>query len=368
MKIAQIAPLYESVPPSCYGGTERVVHALTEQLVAMGHEVTLFATGDSRTSARLVSVYPRAVRLDHEVRDPLAWHILELASAYEMAEEFDIIHSHVDYLTLPFAAQASRPNIITLHGRLDRPEVKLLYDRFYDAACLVSISRSQKSYLEGASWIGTVHHGLEIPSFRFSEAGGDHLVFLGRISREKGPGLAIEVAKRAGIKLKIAAKVGEPDREYYENEIKPLLDNPLIEFLGEVGQEEKIELLCGALALIFPIDWPEPFGLVLIESLACGTPVVARPCGSVPEILEDGVNGLLARDLDGLVEAVKKVERIDRLACRRTAEQRFSVERMASDYLELYSRAIKFFDLKMAGTFRGAAPVPRPIERGSREL
>lgn len=355
MRIAQIAPLYESVPPLCYGGTERVVHTLTEQLVKMGHDVTLFATADSRTSARLISICPRAIRIDPEVRDSTAWHVYELAAAYDMAAEFDIIHSHVDYLTLPFARPAPRPTVLTLHGRLDLPELKPVYRRFYDAAHLISISLSQKRYLSDANWLGTVYHGLDLEKFAFSETGGDYLLFLGRISPEKRPDLAIETAKRAGLSLKIAAKVDKVDRDYFKTHIEPMLDHPLIEFLGEVKEEEKRELLCGALALIFPIDWPEPFGLVLIESLACGTPVVARPCGSVPEIIEEGVNGLLAWELDGLVEAVKRVERIDRRACRRTAEQRFSAERMASQYLELYLKAIELFAInrKAAEGFRG---------------
>ena len=341
MRIAQIAPLYESVPPRLYGGTERVVSWLADELVERGHEVTLFASGDSRTHARLVSAWPRALRLDPAQPDPFALHTLELAQAFSRADDFDVVHCHVDYLALPYGRLVSTPVVHTLHGRLDlRPLIHVLTE--LREVPLVSISNSQREPLTGLdlNWVATVHHGLpmrDVPAVT-TASDGRYLVFLGRMSAEKRPDLAIAVAKRAGLPLIMAAKVDRPDREYFEREIRPQLGHPLIEYIGEVSDAEKWRLLGDALALLFPIDWPEPFGLAMIEALACGTPVVARPCGAVPEIVRDGEVGFLADTVDELVAAVKRVDVIDRARCRRWAEAQFSVGVMADHYESVYRR------------------------------
>ncbi len=341
MRIAQVAPLYESVPPRLYGGTERVVSWLADELVQRGHEVTLFASGDSRTHARLVSAWPRAVRLDPAQPDPFALHTLELAQAFSRADDFDVVHCHVDYLAFPYGRLVSTPVVHTLHGRLDlRPLIHVLTE--LREVPLVSISESQREPLAGLdlNWVATVHHGLpmrDVPAVT-TASDGRYLVFLGRMSAEKRPDLAIAVAKRAGLPLIMAAKVDRPDREYFEREIRPQLGHPLIEYIGEVSDAEKWRLLGDALALLFPIDWPEPFGLAMIEALACGTPVVARPCGAVPEIVRDGEVGFLADTVDELVAAVKRVDVIDRARCRRWAEAQFSVGVMADHYESVYRR------------------------------
>jgi len=341
MRIAQVAPLYESVPPRLYGGTERVVSWLADELVERGHEVTLFASGDSRTHARLVSAWPRALRLDPAQPDPFALHTLELAQAFSRADDFDVVHCHVDYLALPYGRLVSTPVVHTLHGRLDlRPLIHVLTE--LREVPLVSISNSQREPLTGLdlNWVATVHHGLpmrDVPAVT-TASDGRYLVFLGRMSAEKRPDLAIAVAKRAGLPLIMAAKVDRPDREYFEREIRPQLGHPLIEYIGEVSDAEKWRLLGDALALLFPIDWPEPFGLAMIEALACGTPVVARPCGAVPEIVRDGEVGFLADTVDELVAAVKRVDVIDRARCRRWAEAQFSVGVMADHYESVYRR------------------------------
>jgi len=341
MRIAQIAPLYESVPPRLYGGTERVVSWLADELVQRGHEVTLFASGDSRTHARLVSAWPRALRLDPAQPDPFALHTLELAQAFSRADDFDVVHCHVDYLAFPYGRLVSTPVVHTLHGRLDlRPLIHVLTE--LREVPLVSISNSQREPLTGLdlNWVATVHHGLpmrDVPAVT-TASDGRYLVFLGRMSAEKRPDLAIAVAKRAGLPLIMAAKVDRPDREYFEREIRPQLGHPLIEYIGEVSDAEKWRLLGDALALLFPIDWPEPFGLAMIEALACGTPVVARPCGAVPEIVRDGEVGFLADTVDELVAAVKRVDVIDRARCRRWAEAQFSVGVMADHYESVYRR------------------------------
>jgi len=341
MRIAQVAPLYESVPPRLYGGTERVVSWLADELVQRGHEVTLFASGDSRTHARLVSAWPRALRLDPAQPDPFALHTLELAQAFSRADDFDVVHCHVDYLALPYGRLVSTPVVHTLHGRLDlRPLIHVLTE--LREVPLVSISDSQREPLTGLdlNWVATVHHGLpmqDVPAVT-TASDGRYLVFLGRMSAEKRPDLAIAVAKRAGLPLIMAAKVDRPDREYFEREIRPQLGHPLIEYIGEVSDAEKWRLLGDALALLFPIDWPEPFGLAMIEALACGTPVVARPCGAVPEIVRDGEVGFLADTVDELVAAVKRVDVIDRARCRRWAEAQFSVGVMADHYESVYRR------------------------------
>jgi len=341
MRIAQVAPLYESVPPRLYGGTERVVSWLADELVERGHEVTLFASGDSRTHARLVSAWPRALRLDPAQPDPFALHTLELAQAFSRADDFDVVHCHVDYLAFPYGRLVSTPVVHTLHGRLDlRPLIHVLTE--LREVPLVSISESQREPLAGLdlNWVATVHHGLpmrDVPAVT-TASDGRYLVFLGRMSAEKRPDLAIAVAKRAGLPLIMAAKVDRPDREYFEREIRPQLGHPLIEYIGEVSDAEKWRLLGDALALLFPIDWPEPFGLAMIEALACGTPVVARPCGAVPEIVRDGEVGFLADTVDELVAAVKRVDVIDRARCRRWAEAQFSVGVMADHYESVYRR------------------------------
>ena len=314
MRIAQIAPLYERVPPLMYGGTERVVSYLTEELVRLGHDVTLFASGDSITAARLRAPCALAARLDASCKDPLARHILMLGAVYEHAEEFDIIHCHTDYLCLPLARLAPAPTLLTLHGRLDMPELGPLYAAYADIP-LVSISDEQRTPLPKANWVATIYHGLP-DLYRYTPQSGRYLLFLGRISPEKRPDTAIRVAQRAGIPLRIAAKVDPVDVDYFENEIRPLLDDPLIELVGEVGEEGKNELLGGALALLFPIDWPEPFGLVMIESLACGTPVIARPRGSVSEVIRHGETGWVCESEDEMVDAVQRIGEIDRAACR----------------------------------------------------
>ncbi|HXF65954.1 MAG TPA: glycosyltransferase family 4 protein [Burkholderiales bacterium] len=338
MKIAQIAPLIESVPPRLYGGTERVVSYLTEELVRRGHEVTLFASADSRTSARLVSCVPRALRLDSRVKDPMPYALLQLEQVRKLAPEFDVLHFHTDLLHFPILRSLRARSLTTLHGRLDLPDLPPLYDEFQDMP-LVSVSNHQRKPLPRANWIATVYHGLPRAITRYFPApAGGYLAFLGRISPEKGPDRAIAIARRLGMKLRIAAKVDRVDADYFRREIEPLLSHPLVEFIGEIGERDKPDFLGNALALLFPVDWPEPFGLVMIESMACGTPVVAYARGSVPEIVEDGVTGFIARDEDSAVEAVRRVETLDRARVRRRFEQRFTVERMADDYLAVYRR------------------------------
>jgi glycosyltransferase involved in cell wall biosynthesis len=343
MRIAQVAPLYEAVPPKLYGGTERVVALLTEELVRRGHEVTLFASGDSVTSARLAAVTERALRLDAASRDLLAADtIRELDLVFGNARDFDVIHCHVDYLAFPFSGLVATPTLHTVHGRLDLPHLTPIYRQFKHVP-LVSISEAQRAPLAdvGVTWIGTVHHGLAPDRFTFSATPGDYLAFLGRLSPEKQPDLAIEVAKQTGLPLRIAAKVDAADRDYYERVVAPLLDHPLIEFVGEIGDADKSAFLGGARALLFPIDWPEPFGLVMLEAMACGTPVIARPRGSVPEIVRPGVSGFIGESTAELVAAVSRVDTIDRAECRRDFERRFVVTRMVDDYEALYRRVCR---------------------------
>jgi glycosyltransferase involved in cell wall biosynthesis len=342
MRIAQIGPLYEPVPPPLYGGSERVVSWLTEELVRRGHEVTLFASGDSRTDARLVAPCARALRLDPARPDPIALHVIELAEAFERASEFDVLHCHVDYLAFPFGRFVATPQVHTLHGRLDLGHVARVAARFADAP-LVSISDRQRAPLAHLDlrWIATVHHGLPVADIPFqANPRGDYLAFLGRISREKRPDLAIAIARRLGLPLRMAAKVDPSDREYFE-EIRPLLDDPLIEFLGEIGDRDKWRLLGDALCLLFPIDWPEPFGLTMIEALACGTPVAARPCGSVPEVIREGEVGYIADSVDDFVAAIKRIDVIDRARCRRYVEDHFSVGVMTDRYEAVYRALVR---------------------------
>lgn len=339
MRIAQVAPLYESVPPKTYGGTERVVHYLTESLVSFGHDVTLFAAADSNTSARLRPVVPESLRLSRTVRDPIACHMMELAKVDREVDKFDIVHFHIDFFQYPLCRHWRTPSLTTLHGRLDLPDLGPAFREFREAP-VVSISDNQRTPLPEASWVGTVYHGLPTDLYTFQAAPQDYVVFLGRISPEKGPEAAIEIAKRAGIKLKIAAKVDSADREYFESRVRPLLEHPLIEWVGEVDERGKNQLLGGAQALLFPIDWPEPFGLVMIEAMACGTPVVAFRRGSVPEVMDDGVSGFVVDSIDEAVEVLSRLNSFDRLQCRQYFESRFTSDVMAKNYLAIYQRLI----------------------------
>ena len=335
MRIAQISPLYESVPPSSYGGTERVVSYLTEELVRQGHEVSLFASADSTTSARLIGCSPRSLRTWKGSIDTLAHHVLMLECIGRYAQEFDILHFHIDYLHFPFSRRSGWTNVTTLHGRLDIPDLEPLYEEFQDMP-VVSISNHQRLPLPSANWAATVHHGLPRDLYRLDESPGSYLVFLGRISPEKRLDRAIEIAGRAGMRLRVAAKIDAADREYFESVIRPLFSLPHVEYLGEVGEHEKQELLGGATALLFPIDWSEPFGLVMIEAMACGTPVVGWRRGSVPEVLEEGVSGFLVESIDEAVAAAARAATHSRARCRAAFERRFTAERMARDYVSIY--------------------------------
>ena len=339
MRIAHVAPLYERVPPRLYGGTERVVSFLVEEQVRRGWDVTLFASGDSRTGASLVAPVARALRLDARAGDQLAPHVVELSQAFDRAGEFDLVHCHVDYLAFPFSRLVRTPTVHTLHGRLDLPHTRVVLGHFDDVP-LVSISDAQRRPVQdlALAWAGTVHHGLPLDAYPVGSGRGGYLAFLGRISPEKRPDLAIRAARRAGLPLRIAAKVDAVDRAYFEQEIEPLLADPLVEYMGEIGDAEKPAFLGEAAALLFPIDWPEPFGLVMIEALACGTPVIARRCGSVPEVITPGRTGFIADTIDDLAQAIRRLDRIDRAACRGEAEARFSVARMADGYESVYER------------------------------
>ncbi len=338
MRIAQISPLYESVPPSGYGGTERVVSWLTEALVAAGHELVLFASGDSQTKAELVPCAPRALRLDPGAPDPIAAHLVMLEEAFSRAHEFDVIHAHVDYLAFPFARRVRCPVVTTLHGRLDLPSLVPVF-REYPEQRVISISDHQRA-AAAAARAGRRRSttACRRTCTASGTAGDGYLAFLGRISPEKRVDRAIEIAVRAGRPLRIAAKIDAADRAYYEREIQPLFDHPLVEYVGELGDGEKNDFLGNAAAVLFPIDWPEPFGLIMIEALACGTPVIAWPHGSVPEVLEDGVSGYLCTEIDEAVRAVERIGELDRRRCRAEFERRFTAERMARDYAAVYER------------------------------
>ena len=336
MRIAQVAPLHESVPPKLYGGTERVVSFLTEELVNRGHEVTLFASGDSQTSARLIPGCPGSLRLNnYSCADHLAHHFVMLEEVLERADEFDIVHFHVDYMHYPLSKMSGLRHITTLHGRLDSPDLVPLYRKFKSMP-VVSISQYQRRPLHWVNWVGNVYHGLPVDLLSLGQGKGNYLAFLGRISPEKRVDRAIEIASRVGMPLKIAAKVDGQDRAYYESEIKSLLSRPNIEFVGEITEQQKSEFLGNAYAYLFPIDWPEPFGLTMIESMACGTPTIAFKCGSVPEVIAHNVSGFVVEDMDQAVKAVEQTAALDRAACRRDFENRFSVSRMAQDYVKLY--------------------------------
>ena len=335
MRIAQVSTLYESVPPKAYGGTERVVSWLTEALVDAGHDVTLFASADSVTRARLAPACSCALRLIEDTADPQAFHFAMLEDVVRRCGEFDIVHFHTDYQGFPFARRLACAHLTTLHWRLDIPGLDALY-RAFDDIPLVSISNAQREPLRRARWQGTVYHGMPADTLAFNAEPGEYLAFLGRIAPPKRPDLAIEIAERAGMPLKIAAKIDNGDRWYYEQNVEALMRHPLVDYLGELGDRDKYAFLAGARALVFPIDWPEPFGLVLIEALACGTPVIAFRRGSVPEIIDDGRTGFIVDDVEGAVQAVGRLHEIDREACRAAFERRFSAARMAADYLHIY--------------------------------
>ncbi len=341
MKIAQVSPLYESVPPKLYGGTERVVSNLPEELVRMGHQVTLFASGDSITAAELVPVTSAALRLDTNCRDTFVHHVLQQQEVLDRLPDFDVIHYHTDYFHFPMSAHHRTPTVTTLHGRLDLPELLPLYARF-PRMPLVSISDSQRAPLAGVApnWVRTIYHGLPVDRFHLQDNPKGYLAFLGRISPEKRVDRAIEIAKQLGMPLRIAAKIDKVDREYFEAKIRHLMEDPLVEYIGEIGESEKQDFLGGAACLLFPIDWPEPFGLVMIEAMACGTPVVAYGKGSVPEIIRDGVNGFIVGNLREAVDAVERAQALSRARVRAEFESRFNVTLMATRYLEVYQALI----------------------------
>jgi glycosyltransferase involved in cell wall biosynthesis len=336
MRIAQIAPLYEAVPPKFYGGTERVVSFLTEELVALGHDVTLFASGDSVTNAELEAVWPQALRLDPSVRDQFAPHMVLLEAVRRRAAEFDVMHFHVDYLPFSLFSRQQTPFVTTLHGRLDLPELKPVFKAFPDVP-VVSISASQRRPLPRANYVGTVYHGL--PAGLLMPLEGvrpEYLAFLGRIAPEKGPDHAIRIARASGIPLKIAAKVDSADRPYFESVIRPMLADGGVEMVGEISDAQKPAFLSGAVALLMPITWPEPFGLVMIEAMACGTPVIAFNRGSVSEIIDDGVTGYIVEDEAGAIAAVSGLVHLSRKCVRAGFEGCFTARRMAQDYVAIY--------------------------------
>ena len=335
MRIAQIAPLHEAVPPKLYGGTERVVSLLTEELVAMGHDVTLFASGDSVTSAKLEPIWPRALRLDPAIRDPIAPHMLLMEAVRRRAEDFDVLHFHMDYWSFSLFGRQRTPFVTTVHGRLDLPELQPVFNMFPNAP-VVSISDSQRRPLPQANFVDTVLHGLPENLLTPQGEPQGYLAFLGRIAPEKCPDRAIRIAQAAGMPIKLAAKVDSADKAYFENNIRHLLELPNVEMVGEINDRQKPGFLSGATALLMPIDWPEPFGLVMIEAMACGTPVIAFNRGSVPEIVEDGVTGFIVEDVESAIAAVSRLHTLDRARVRQRFEERFTARRMAQDYLGVY--------------------------------
>jgi glycosyltransferase involved in cell wall biosynthesis len=335
MHIAQIAPLTEAIPPKLYGGTERVVSWLTEELIALGHDVTLYASGDSITAARLDAIWPRALRLDGSVRDPNALHMAMLERVFQRAGDFDFLHFHLDYYPFSLFARQPTPFVTTLHGRLDLPEHQPVFDTF-SSIPVVSISSAQRRPLPQANWVRTVHHGLPEKLLMPKPIKPSYFAFLGRIAPEKGADRAIRIAQHCGVKLKIAAKVDRADREYYDEQIEPMIKASNTEYIGEISDKEKSEFLSGAMALLVPIDWPEPFGLVMIEAMACGTPVIAYNRGSVPEIIDEGLTGFVVEDENGAIGAVDRLEQLSRERIRKHFEKRFTARRMAQDYLAVY--------------------------------
>jgi glycosyltransferase involved in cell wall biosynthesis len=364
MRIAQLAPLAEAVPPKLYGGTERVVAYLTDALVELGHEVTLFASGDSATKATLSPVWPRSLRLDPEVKDHFAPMFMQLETVARRAHEFDVIHSHLDYFGYPLLRRLATPSVTTLHGRLDLPELSPLY-KLYDDIPVVSISNSQRVPLPEANFVATVLHGLPQNLLSKGEGRGGYLAFLGRISPEKAPDAAIRIAARAGIPLKIAAKVDRVDQEYFKTTIEPLLRLADVEFIGEIREDQKQEFLGNAAALVFPIAWREPFGLVMIEAMACGTPVIAFENGSVPEVLEDGLTGFIVHGEDQAVDKLRRLRTLDRARIRAEFEHRFTAHHMAQNYLKLYARLTQVRQLptSLAEVARDKIPARSLIRR-----
>jgi glycosyltransferase involved in cell wall biosynthesis len=342
MRIAQVAPLTEAVPPKLYGGTERVIYWLTEELVALGNDVTLFASGDSRTSARVEATWPKALRLDGSVRDANALHMVMLERVRQKCddEEFDFLHFHLDYYPFSLFSRQSTPFLTTWHGRLDLPEHQPVFTTF-SSVPVISISNAQRRPVPHANWIRTIHHGLPEKLLTPRPVTPGYLAVLGRIAPEKGVDSAIRIAIRCGIPLKIAAKVDRADQDYYDQIIRPLIDHPLIEYIGEIGDHEKSDFLSGAIGLLVPIDWPEPFGLVMIEAMACGTPVIANNRGSVPEIIEEGLTGFIVEDETSAVSAVDRLFKLNRAAIRKHFEARFTARRMALDYLAAYRSLMK---------------------------
>jgi glycosyltransferase involved in cell wall biosynthesis len=341
MRIAQVAPLNECVPPPLYGGTERVVSYLTEALVAQGHEVTLFASGDSETSARLVAGCPRALWRDREVRETLPHHVRLMELVFRDIGRFDVIHFHTDYLHFPLVRRHRCPSVTTLHGLMHPPDLQSLFEEYREMP-LVSISNEQRRRLPFANWQATVYHGLPRDAFAFRPDPGTYLAYLGRMSPEKRVDRAIEIARRSGMQLKIAAKIYPEERAYFDETLAPLIDasSQFVEYLGEIDHHDKQAFLDQAAALVFPIEWPEPFGLVMIEAFACGTPVVAWRRGSVPEVVDEGVTGHVVESIDEAVAAVGRLDRLNRMACRSVFEQRFDAARMARDYVEVYRRVV----------------------------
>jgi glycosyltransferase involved in cell wall biosynthesis len=335
MHIAQIAPLTEAIPPKLYGGTERVVSWLTEELIALGHDVTLFASGDSQTSAKLEAVWPRALRLDGAVRDPNALHMMMLERVYQRSDEFDFLHFHLDYYPFSLFSRQATPFLTTLHGRLDLPEHQPVFDTF-SALPVVSISNSQRRPLPQANWVRTVHHGLPEKLLTPKRVKPSYFAFLGRIAPEKGIDRAIRIAQHCGMPLKVAAKVDRVDQDYFDEQIQPMIKSGNVEFIGEIADKDKSEFLSGAIALLVPIDWPEPFGLVMIEAMACGTPVIAFNRGSVPEVIDEGVTGFIVEDINGAIGAVDRLGHLSRDKIRKRFEERFTARRMAQDYLSVY--------------------------------
>jgi glycosyltransferase involved in cell wall biosynthesis len=339
MRIAQVAPLFECVPPTAYGGTERVISYLTEELVRQGHDVTLFASGESTTAAHQVSIIQKSMRLSGIDLSWLAYHIIQLDQVSQLAHDFDVIHFHTDYLHFPTAKYFTTPHLSTLHGRLDLPELLPLYRHFSDMP-LVSISNSQRRPLPWVNWLSTIYHGLPPDLYSFEAAPSDYFVFIGRISPEKRIDRAIDIAIQCDRPLYIGAKIDKADETYFNDYIKPLICHPLVSYVGEVSQKDKRKLLEQASALLFPIDWPEPFGLVMIEAFACGTPVIAYANGSVPEIMEDSVTGFIVTNQKEAVHAARRIDSIDRRGCRDVFERRFTAVHMANHYLQAYQRLL----------------------------
>ena len=359
MRVALLSPLFESVPPRLYGGTERVVYNLCRGLTESDIEVTVFASADSSVDGRIAPVVDEALRLSRKpIADPAAYNFKMLSMVADRAAEFDVIHNHHDYWMLPLTKMSDTPVLTTTHGRLDLPDLPAAYNAYPDAL-FVSISNAQRNPFSSLRWLRTIYHGIDLDEFDFHERPGKYLAFLGRIDHSKRPDYAIQIAKKSGVPLKIAAKIEGPEsQQYYDTWVKPHVDGKFIEYIGEISDGEKVEFLGNALALCFPIDWPEPFGLVMVESLACGTPVLARPCGSVPELLEDGVTGFTHANVDVLAARVRDLDRISRRKCRQYAEQKFSLKRMTEEYIHVYRHVIE-----LSSAYRNRRNLLYPVER-----